>query len=1147
MATLVSGLGGSAGFGEQSFKASTLSGGNLDDGFIQVNITSVFGAGGITFGTNSYTSMFISTNGLITFNSGVTTYTPSSLTSLAQPALAPFWTDADINKGGDIYWDLDPATGKITVTWLNVAPFSGSGTNSFQAVITATGGGDFLVEYIYENIGYTNGYAGNAVAGFSNGTTQTLLEGSGDPAVLATYASNDFDTNDPAGVYGFGYEGGAPFTGDGVVDGTAGNDNIGSGFTDADGDRIDAGDATGFAGTTGDADYVLAGAGNDTVQSGLGNDVVFGGEGSDSVLAGYGNDTVSGDAGNDTLDGQSGNDSLEGGTGDDVLFGGNAQGSITYTASYTEISTAATQTITGTGGRANFNIRTTTSDVGNLTTGSNSGLSGFRIGNSDSVETHTHAASSVLAGGQIRFNGLDAAANEQMSIQIDGVTIDLNTAIDNNIVTFNGASTYTINTAGQIVRTTGSSGTIGTLTINVPYTTVSVVATGNNTSGSAGFFYEYWVNTQPLNVASEAAGDDTLSGGAGNDLLYAGDGNDVLAGGDDNDQLFGGNGNDSLSGDGGNDTLYGEVGADTVAGGLGADSIFGAAGSDSLSGDGGADTIFGGDDADVLSGGGENDSLYGDGGADTVFGGDGADQLFGGTENDSLTGDAGNDTLIGDQGDDTLSGGADADSLSGGAGNDSLLGDAGADTLFGGADSDRLFGGTENDSLYGDAGADSLFGGDGADQLFGGTENDALAGDAGADSLFGGDGADNLSGGDDNDVLTGGAGNDTLAGGAGFDTADYSASTGGVVIDLQGGSASGGDAAGDVLSGIEGLVGTGQDDRLLGDDANGNALWGGAGNDSLDGRGGNDSLYGGSGNDTLLGGLGADVLDGGIGDDVIVGGGGADTISGGAGNDILSELGIGVVVDGGENSGDNDTIDLSNWGWKQTRINYAPGNSESGTVDFLDLAGNVLGSMQFSNIEKMIPCFTPGTMITTRRGEVAVEELRARDEVLTRDGGFRRLVWTGKRVLSAADLVAEPALRPVRIAAGALGAGLPQRDMLVSPQHRMLIEGHRAEMLFGEGEVLVAAKHLTGLDGVDHVRTDGVTYIHIMFDRHEIVCADGAWSESFQPSARMVRGMERAQAEEILTLFPELAARETAFPAARLSLKAHEARVLMAA
>ena len=1073
MATLISGLGGSAGYGEQSFKTSTVSG-NLDDGFVTVNVTSVTGAAGLTIGGTTYTNIYISSNGLITFQSGVTSYTPAALTTLNQPALAPFWTDADISKGGDIYWDLDPATGRIIVTWLNVAPYQGTGTNSFQVVITATGAGDFTVEYIYGQIGYTNGYAGQATAGFYDGTTQTLLEGSGDAAFLSTYASNDFDTNDPAGVYGLGFEGGTVFRGDGSVEGTSGNDLIDASYTgDPDGDRIDANDATGFGNTTGNGDHVDAGAGNDTVFAGLGADNIFGGSGNDSIFGGYGNDTADGGTENDTIDGGSGDDSLSGGAGDDSLFGGAAAPAITYTPSWTEI-TSATQTVTGTSGRPNFSVRTFSNET--LTTGTTGTLTGYRIGNADSNETHTHTATSQIAGGRLLFNGIDTT--EQLTVQIDGVTINLNTALANGTISFDGASLYGFNSAGQLVRTSGTTSNptaIGTLVINVPYTTLTLISTGTNTNGtSSGIIYDYFVNTQPLNVAAEAGGNDTLSGGTGNDILSGGDGNDSLMGDDGRDTLFGGTGNDILSGGTGNDLLWGDA---------------------------------------------DNDTLNGDDGDDTLSGGDGADSLSGGIGNDSLSGDAGNDTLLG---------GAGNDILSGGTGRDSLSGEDGNDTLDGGAENDTLSGGAGNDVLTG------------------GTGDDLLSGDAGNDSLSGDDGNDTLSGGDGDDTLRGGAGADQLQGGAGIDIADYSGSAAPLDVNLSTGAVSGGEATGDTLSSIEGILGTAHDDRITGD-GGANILVGNGGHDLIDGQGGNDSLYGGSGNDTLTGGDGDDLLDGGDGDDLLQGGEGSDTLLGGSGNDTFSGLGIGDVVDAGTNPGDADVLDLSNWGWRRTNILYDSNDPRNGTVQLLDLNGAVLGTLQFSGVERLIPCFTPGTRITTRRGETPVEDLRPGDEVLTRDNGFRPLVWTGRRDLSAADLTANPKLRPVRIAAGSLGHGLPCRDMLVSPQHRMLIEGWRAELLFGEAEVLVAARHLTRLPGIATAATPGIAYVHILFANHEIVRADGAWSESFQPARPMLSSMEAGQVAELLTLFPALLDGPTAFPAARPTLKAHEARLLTAA
>lgn len=115
--------------------------------------------------------------------------------------------------------------------------------------------------------------------------------------------------------------------------------------------------------------------------------------------------------------------------------------------------------------------------------------------------------------------------------------------------------------------------------------------------------------------------------------------------------------------------------------------------------------------------------------------------------------------------------------------------------------------------------------------------------------------------------------------------------------------------------------------------------------------------------------------------------------------------------------------------------------------------------------------------------------------------------------------------------------------MMVSPQHRMLMTGVDVELLFGEHEVLVSAKHLLGRSGVDQVKNKSVSYLHILFDAHEIVRADGSWSESFQPGELTLDGLDCEQRDEILALFPELAKGVT-IPAARQTLRAKEARML---
>ena len=178
---------------------------------------------------------------------------------------------------------------------------------------------------------------------------------------------------------------------------------------------------------------------------------------------------------------------------------------------------------------------------------------------------------------------------------------------------------------------------------------------------------------------------------------------------------------------------------------------------------------------------------------------------------------------------------------------------------------------------------------------------------------------------------------------------------------------------------------------------------------------------------------------------------------------------------------------------------------------------------------------------------MAVEDLREGDRVITRDNGLQEVRWVGERTLGAADLATAPHLQPVLIRAGALGHGLPERDMLVSPQHRVLLTSERASLYFGEREVLAAAKHLTGMEGIDDMRATEATYIHFMCDRHEVVLSDGAWTESFQPGEQVLDGMGDASREEIYALFPEL--RDTkgieTYQAARRSLKRHETRLLV--
>lgn len=169
------------------------------------------------------------------------------------------------------------------------------------------------------------------------------------------------------------------------------------------------------------------------------------------------------------------------------------------------------------------------------------------------------------------------------------------------------------------------------------------------------------------------------------------------------------------------------------------------------------------------------------------------------------------------------------------------------------------------------------------------------------------------------------------------------------------------------------------------------------------------------------------------------------------------------------------------------------------------------------------PCFVAGSRIATPSGPMPVEALKAGDRVLTRDRGYRPIRWIGGRAFGAEALADFPELQPVRVPRGAFGADLPSADLLVSPQHRMLLTGGDAARHGEETEILAAAIDLVtlGLAVMEPVRA--VTYHHIMFDAHEIVSANGCWSESFLPEAAALDGLHDAQLREILTIFPELA------------------------
>lgn len=217
------------------------------------------------------------------------------------------------------------------------------------------------------------------------------------------------------------------------------------------------------------------------------------------------------------------------------------------------------------------------------------------------------------------------------------------------------------------------------------------------------------------------------------------------------------------------------------------------------------------------------------------------------------------------------------------------------------------------------------------------------------------------------------------------------------------------------------------------------------------------------------------------------------------------------------------------------------GDGDAETVYFNYAIEDTSGNVDTALVEiTQTPCFAMGTRIDTPRGPVPVEALTAGMRVTTQDAGPMTIRWIGHRRVTATGL-----RTPVRIQAGTLGA---TRDILLSPNHRILVTDLWAELLFGEREVLVKAKDLINHTTIHWDRkARWVTYFHLLLDTHQMLSSDGLISESYHPGAQTLDGFDADTYAEIVDLFPQLEHSPNAYgPSARLSLKRSEAAVLMA-
>lgn len=580
MATMVSGLGGPAGYGENVFSTTTKSSGNNDDGSVQVDITSVFGDEGLQYYDTDYTSIYINSNGNISFGAAQTAYVPN-LGGTTTPTLAPFWADVNINSGGEIYWDLDPTAGTVTITWLDVAPYSGSGTNSFQVVLTSTGDGNFEVEYIYEDITWTSGGSGQAQTGYTDGgSNDTFLEGSGNATELAGYETNDFDGGDPAGAYSVDFNNGEPDFRDGTVTGTSGADVIDASFDDDEGDSIDDG---GFGGDNGPDDSVEAGDGNDTVT---------GGAGDDTLLGQGGDDVIYGDYNTDPATTSENIDWTAGGADEADVSGG-------LTLNTGEMDVRVTMIDDGTN-NPDFEIESSdTQYVGSgepMSTTSSLYLYGNGTGDTSTARIDFAADAESYMSDEVenvifRINDLDSFAGNH----IDTVTVRAYDAEGNAVtvtLTASGDETVTGNTATAGGALDTSADANGSLLVEIAGPVARIeIDYGNNLNGTHGInitdiHFDTILPPAGSDSIDGGAGDDTIDGEAGDDTIIGGTGDDVLTGGAGDDIFYVAEGDLATGGEG--DDLFvltdlGESGSGTITitGGETGESA-GAGGGDTL-------------------------------------------------------------------------------------------------------------------------------------------------------------------------------------------------------------------------------------------------------------------------------------------------------------------------------------------------------------------------------------------------------------------------------------------------------------------------------------------------------------------------------------------------------------------------------------
>lgn len=639
------------------------------------------------------------------------------------------------------------------------------------------------------------------------------------------------------------------------------------------------------------------------------------------------------------------------------------------------------------------------------------------------------------------------------------------------------------------------------------------VETGTYTLGTDGnvYFTSDYGPVDTLDSASATTApaytdtDGTIDGSAGSDLIDSGYADA------EGDQIDNGNGGGTTGND---DVVLAGAGDDTVQAGSGDDSVSGGTGSDSLSGGADNDTLEGGDGADTLDGGQGDDSLFGGEGDDSIEGGDGNDVIYGDTDEASdLTPTA--VTITESNVTDTSNGySVTATAVGGGAGTVDYF-DGGVGVA--GAVSDSDSGVTQQigyDMASGESEALLVNLDQPVSEITFGVKHlytDSY-GEVGHWAVYN-DGVLVAEGDFTEDIAGSGTASISVSGAGDFDQLVLTAN---IQTDLTDGSDY-------MVSDIQFSLPVVTPE---------------AGDDSLSGGVGDDTLFGEGGDDTLIGGKGSDSISADEGDDFIFAAEG-DTVDAGDDSDHITLMDYGesgtetLTINGGEGGSDWDILDFN--GNMSPDSLVITSTSADGTISgYATLTDGSL--VNFYDIEQIV-CFTSGTRIATAHGPRPIEDLCPGDLLLTRDHGPQPIRWIGQTTTPAIGNLA-----PILISSGAFGAS---RDLLVSPQHRMLYSGATAQVLFGASEVLVAASHLINDHSIRRQPGGMVTYFHMLLDRHEIIFAEDAATESFFPGDQALSALHPQVREDLLIARPSLRSDQGQYGyTARPCLSGNEARVL---